>query len=681
MLSILRIFLISGLAIALLPGVQGLTGIVLDHQNHPIGFASVLHSKSQSWTLSDERGYFLFPSGINQGDSLLISRIGFKTATMALGQSNAVIIHLNRDIISIDAVDVEGSFSFGNTDWKKESLSSTDQMSRNSMLQSVPGSIIKTYGGKAGVILQTLDGGTPEHTKIVLDGIDLTSPQNGLTDLSEIPKLFYQQVFLSKNPGIEFGSGAMDGVIHLRPWMNQSSIMFSMGSFGEENEAVAYTFPGSKTTFHLLGGRSKEKGNYAYSSGDSSAIRMNNDFNQVFGGCQIRYLHDPNTLINGSLFLSDSDRGAAGSISYPSSESRRSNELILANARVVHLFPFGNISANLSHRFNDEHYLDSSSEINEHHVSSDKMSVDWTQKWTEKLSTVSSVSIRQEAILKSTNVGSQKRKHLESRFVAHFLPLPLFSIRTGVRFDKSIKQNTTYHIQCKLGLPFSGQLTVGTGTGFRLPTFNDLYWPDGAYTAGNTSLVAEENSMKSLGIDFPLIKNGSVGMQWRIRKSTNLIKWAAGSDWIWRPENLDKTSRETATISVTIPQWIRGLSISGNVSIIDTKDESTGNSLEYVPDQTAFIQFGYTREFVSVDIQGHFTGERTYTGYDSNFNSIEKTIDPISNVTLGIHAAIPWMRSAQCHFVINNVLDRDIAFFPDYPEPGTSVTAGMSINF
>jgi outer membrane cobalamin receptor len=84
---------------------------------------------------------------------------------------------------------------------------------------------------------------------------------------------------------------------------------------------------------------------------------------------------------------------------------------------------------------------------------------------------------------------------------------------------------------------------------------------------------------------------------------------------------------------------------------------------------------------VGVDIQGHFTGERTYTGYDANFNSIDKTIDPISNVTFGIHTAIPWLQSAQCHFVINNVLDRDISFFPDYPEPGRSITAGVSVNF
>ena len=84
---------------------------------------------------------------------------------------------------------------------------------------------------------------------------------------------------------------------------------------------------------------------------------------------------------------------------------------------------------------------------------------------------------------------------------------------------------------------------------------------------------------------------------------------------------------------------------------------------------------------MSIDIQGHFTGERTYAGYNSDFNPIEKTIDPISNVTLGFHATIPWLKSAQCHVVINNVVDRDISFFPDYPEPGRSVTAGLSINF
>jgi outer membrane cobalamin receptor len=233
-------------------------------------------------------------------------------------------------------------------------------------------------------------------------------------------------------------------------------------------------------------------------------------------------------VIQGSLFISDSDRGTAGSISFPSPSARRTNELLLANAKVMRLVSLGHVTANMSHRFNDEHYNDGSTEPSEHHVSSDKLSVNWNQKWTIMLSTVSSVSIRQESILKSTSVGSRKRNHFSGNIVTNFSLFSLFSIRSGIRFDKSSSQNTTYHIQCSVGLPFDGQLTAGTGTGYRLPTFNDLYWPNGAYTAGNTSLVPEESSMKSLGVDFNLTKKGSFGMHWRLRNSTNLITWAAG---------------------------------------------------------------------------------------------------------------------------------------------------------
>ena len=673
--------LLFGMVLSTLTATQKLTGVILDIQNYPIDYAMVQSVKTQTWVLSDENGFFIFPSNFSQGDSLVVSRIGFKTMINTPEKPNAITIYLERDVISLDAVNVEGAFSLKNANWGKESISPTNQISRNSMLQSIPGSLIKTYGGKAGVTLLAIDGGKPEHTKIVLDGIELTSPQNGLTDLSEIPKLFYQQVFLSKNPGIDFGSGAMDGVIHLRPWMDESRIMFRMGSFGEENQAVIYSFPFSKTTIHLVGGRSTEKGNYTYPSFDSTAIRNNNDFNQNFGGGQIRYLHNSNTIIKGSLFLSNSDRGVAGSVAYLSPNARRTNELILANAKVVHLFSSGYFTTHLSHRFNDEQYNDGLSDPSGHQVSTDKLSVDWNQKWTHFLITNSTLSVRQESIINSTDIGSQNRKHLEGAIVTHLSPIPLFSIQSGIRFDKSSNQNSAYHIQGSMHLPFGGNLIAEIGTGFHLPTFNDLYWPSDLYSEGNPSLQPETSLMKSIRIDFPLAKKGSIGIHWRLRNSKDLITWTAGSDWIWRPVNLDKTSRETATVSFAIPQFFHGLSISGNTSKINTIDESTGKSLDYVPNQTGFIKIGYSRNFMSIDIQGHFTGERTYAGYNSDFNPIEKTIDPISNVTLGFHATIPWLKSAQCHVVINNVVDRDISFFPDYPEPGRSVTAGLSINF
>ena len=50
---------------------------------------------------------------------------------------------------------------------------------------------MRTYGSDAGIAQISIDGGRTTDVKIIFDGIDLTSPQNGLTDLSQLPRHFF----------------------------------------------------------------------------------------------------------------------------------------------------------------------------------------------------------------------------------------------------------------------------------------------------------------------------------------------------------------------------------------------------------------------------------------------------------------------------------------------------------
>lgn len=681
MLTIVRIFLIAVPMPAFLIAVQGFTGFVVDNQNQPVDYATVRIAKSDTWIISDENGFFMFPSNLNQGDSLILSRIGFQKTSVGFSGSSPVLIRLQRDLIKLEAINVEGNFSSGNTEWDSQVLSETDHITRMSAIQSLDGSFLKTYGGRAGIMLLGLDGGKPEHTKIVLDGIDLTSPQNGQTDLSEIPEEYYEQMYFAKSPGISFGSGAMDGAIYLKPWHTRSKLTLSSGSHGYRSESISYNLLDRKLLgLSLIAGQSKETGNYTFSSNGESASRENNDYDQKFGGVNVRTTRSDRTIITGSLHFSETDRGAAGPVSFPSSSARRNNELILANAAMHHLFPSGHISIAANHRSNDERFSNPGTDTSRHQVSSENITVRWKQQIYPNLKLYGSAEVRKEAV-ESTSLGNRSRNNSSGTVSVSYSPWKTLRMQPSVRIDHADANYQTYDFQIHAALPYSVEMKATAGSGFHLPNFNDLYWPAGAYTEGNTLLKSEENTFMSLAIDIPLMKNGSWGMSLRSRKSKNLINWAQGSDWVWRPENIDKSSRETASVSFTVPKWINGLEISGNISFIKALNESTGKKLEYVPDRTSVFKIGYTYNFLSFDVINHFTDSRTYTGYDENYNSVEKVIDPVSNMTFGIHASIPWIPSAAFHIVIENVFDSDISFFPDYPEPGRSITGGFSFRF
>ena len=90
-------------------------------------------------------------------------------------------------------VSVEGKSPQFHEKLSKEEFTAIDKYSKHTSLQRIPGSFIKSYGGMSGIVNLSMDGGQPIHTKIILDGIDLTNPQNGQTDLSNIPVEIMQQ--------------------------------------------------------------------------------------------------------------------------------------------------------------------------------------------------------------------------------------------------------------------------------------------------------------------------------------------------------------------------------------------------------------------------------------------------------------------------------------------------------
>ena len=681
LLKFIRIILISGLLTVLLSAVQGISGYVIDKQNQPVDYATVRTAHSDKWIISDEAGYFMFPSGLNRGDSLIVSRIGFRKTSVDISDDVPVVIRLQREVIRLDAVNVKGNFSSKNTEWNSQTLSETDRIARTSAVQSLGGSFLKTYGGRTGILLLGIDGGKPEHTKIVLDGIDLTNPQNGQSDLSEIPGEYYEQMYFAKTPGISFGSGAMDGAIYLKPWHTRSKLSITSGSQGYRSESIRYNLLDRKNLgLSFIGGQLRESGNYSYSNGSETASRENNDFDRKFSGVNVRITHSDRAIITSSLHISETDRGSAGPVSHPSPSARRNNEFILANATMHQLFSSGHISFAVNHRSNDERYSNPGTDTSRHQVLSENAAIRWKQQISPTLHIHGSAEIKRESV-ESTSLGNRSRNNASGAVSISYVPWNSIKLQPSVRIDNADAVRHTYDVQLEATLPFSAAINAETGTGFRLPNFNDLYWPAGSYTEGNASLKPEESTFASAAIDIPLMKNGSLGIGFRSRKSKNLINWSQGSDWVWRPENINKSSRETASISFTVPKWINGLAISGNISFIKAKNESTGKRLEYVPDRIAVLKIGYTYKNLSFDVINHFTDTRTYTGYDENYNSVDKLIDPVSNITLGFHAAIPWIPSAQIHMVIENALDSDISFFPDYPEPGRSLTGGFTFKF
>jgi len=105
---------------------------------------------------------------------------------------------------------------------------------------------------------------------------------------------------------------------------------------------------------------------------------------------------------------------------------------------------------------------------------------------------------------------------------------------------------------------------LGAGTGFRPPTFDDLFWPARASAAGNPDLDPERAYDLDAGLGF---EGGGA----RVEASAfatwihDLIQWTPGADGVWRPHNTDHTrlaglelAGETPLPPAGLPLRLRG---------------------------------------------------------------------------------------------------------------------------
>ncbi len=111
------------------------------------------------------------------------------------------------------------------------------QQSLAQVLGSQSQVFIKSYG-PAALATASFRGGNANHTPVLWNGFALQSPLNGQTDLALIPSFLLENIALQYgSPAVLFGSGAMGGSIHLQTQNkllegHHVKLMAGIGSFG-----------------------------------------------------------------------------------------------------------------------------------------------------------------------------------------------------------------------------------------------------------------------------------------------------------------------------------------------------------------------------------------------------------------------------------------------------------------
>ncbi len=203
------------------------------------------------------------------------------------------------------------------------------------------------------------------------------------------------------------------------------------------------------------------------------------------------------------------------------------------------------------------------------------------------------------------------------------------------------------------------RLIVSYGTGFRAPTFNDLYYQDPWGSNGNPDLTPEESQSVELSL------NGSPSWGgWNVNlfrtDFDGLIDWVEIAPFTYQPQNINQARIDglEAGISTEIAGW----RVSGNLTLLDPRNRVTGRQL--VERSQRALRIDIDRSFGMTEVGA------TLNARSHSYSDVANSLKTAGFGTLDLRAAHHLSREWTLRGQIRNLFDRDYETIRTYNTGG-----------
>ena len=560
----------------------------------------------------------------------------------------------------------------------KEEIMNSPDRTIPEVIQRAAGVVISSYGPLGAQATASIRGSEAAQVLIMIDGRRINDAQSGYFDLSNLP-LTKDQIerieVLRGGASALYGSDAMGGVINIitkSPSKDPSArISSSFGGFGTQEYSLNTRWKPGALGFGLFA-----------SWGRSDGYRPNSDYLGLTLGGELYY----DLPWKGELKLSvrniQKEIGVPGLETMPAPSDREKD-----NVTQIDLNYRDKIGSNVSLEFKGwqniyrQNYNPGNPgpdvgppTLNKSDATGGNLQA------TASIGTANLVTGGVEAIqnqLDSSSAGVHQGTtgavYLQDEIeVARALTVTL-----GLRYDvNSLFQNQLDpRAALLIRLPWEIRVRASVARSYRAPTFNDLYWPAGAGVAGNPNLQPEMAWSYELGGekkfgDLALFKIASF-----YRDATDLILWAPGSDFIWRPTNIQTAHIWGGEIELVFYP-LKGLAIPLNYSYLYPRDESTGEPITNMPKNIINAGVEYVTSFgLKANLKGRYV--QYWVSSTSTLNQDYFVVDARLSYEFKIYQKF----KGEGFISLTNAFDRAYQINEGYPMPPQSLNGGLSFAF
>ncbi len=651
-----------------------ISGRTYSTNNQPLPFVAIIHQATGQWCISDENGNFYLHCNTAQGDTISVSRFGYLKKQIVLTESAYYTIHLQSDNIQLADIIVEGKTNPLEEATATVTRSAANRLSTHNWMKEIPGLSIRSYGSAASNLTITLNGGSAVHTKVLLEGVDLTNPIVGQSDISQIPLLLVNKITVDNSAGILHGSGAIDGSVNLKVKPTGSYISYAAGSFGYQSFDFNWKKHRKNYSFDIGAGTFSEEGNFDSTWRDQVITRENNAMQQKYIFTRLESMLQQKYVVNAYYLNTWQDRELAGQIYSPTPDATSEDELRLVALNLISATSFGYVRGRINHRYNSLYYYNpwTTPQNSDHFTESNQIQVDSRLRFGRYWEIFINTEIALDRI-NSTDAGEHDRTTYATALGFNYQPLEWLSLAPAVRYDHSLDLygETTYDLSLLIQ-PFKSMSVIYSGgTAFRYPTFSDMYWT----YVGNPDLEAEHTSRHSLTLKYNPLPNYYFALLINDTNSKNLIKWQPGNPY-WRPVNLAKVHRTAVSLQAKtiIGSWY----VSSNYTFVSAMNLATDRAVRYSPKHSGNASLNYLGEHIKTGLQLRFTGKQIYI-YDY---PEDKYIEPYAILSFSLHCKWEFLsHNLSFDALIDNLLDTDYMNVYGYPEPGINFRLALTYDF
>lgn len=499
-------------------------------------------------------------------------------------------------------------------------------------------------------------GTSAQHTILVWNGIGINSQFNGQTDFNTINTRGFDNIaFKLGGVSVAYGSNAIGGSVHLNNDLDfrkgfTNHIQMNYGSFDSYGFDFKSKFSDENLSINIGFARNGSDNDYQYVGKDQKNLNgqyYNNNLSIAAG-----YRFNKQNLLKFYGNLADSDKHF--SLATPNAIRTRYHDY---NTRSLIEWDgfYGKFISKLRLAHLGEKYryfptLNAESfEFGEADTWIAKY--DLVYRWNNNIFFNTVIDYTQSEGQGSAYDAATRRTGSASILMKHKLNAKLL-YELSFRFEATddFESPFLYSFGLKYEAAKFYTLTLNTSKNFRVPTFNDMYWPGNQ----DVELKPEISYQGEIGNLFHFKEfNFSLGVYYNSLQ--DMIRWIPSQGSLWNPENTNKVRIYGLESDVNYQRSFgkHRFELNGNYAYTVSQNAETDKQLMYVPFHKATASLGYSWKKFSLYYQFLYNGKV----FIDPENKKELAAYELSN--MGIEWSLGKKNSYKIGFQIFNILNEN----------------------